>query len=113
MSEHEEKEDDEGGCPHCDRIDNAVDAIVSVVNMFKTEPSDGITSLAISLGLILAQFVKEEGVEEVLDGICDHALYVFRKENGLEDEPSEVLQIEDSPDDNSSESTGKNPKTRH
>ena len=113
MSVHAEEDDDGDGCPHCERIDNAVDAIVSIVNMFKPEPSDGFNALAIAFGFILVQFVKEDNVSEVVESICEQALYVFSKENGLEDKPSKPLQAEDSIDDNSSESPKEKPKTHH
>lgn len=113
MSVHVEKDDDDAECPHCERIGNAVDAIVSVVNMFKPDQSDGFNALAISIGLTLAQFVKEDDVEEVVESICEQALYVFRKENNIPEEASGEGSIVDDSPENPPEQIGEKPKTRH
>lgn len=64
----------------CEKIEDAVNAIMSIVSMLKPDLNDGFNAVGISLGLMLWQSVKEEHIDEVLAGLSGQAKSFFYKE---------------------------------
>jgi len=102
MSDHEKHED---GCPDCERMNNALGAIESILDMMMPDKAAAMTVVGATVGLALWKFYAEEDVEMVLKQLCKHAKHEFKRHTEHE--------MEESMDDVWVKAGGKNKGTGH
>ena len=84
MSGNDEHKEDDGPCPHCEKIDSAVMAMGCIFDMFIPNHIDGLIAMSAFVGESFYKIFDESELEGVMKTFNDQVRDAYRREKERE-----------------------------